>query len=154
MKLDVEARTLWISFRVRAALSVIVLGLAGGAVVGQSGCSNQSEGQRCSTLGDNAGTDDCQSVSSTGVPLVCKPKSQLNGAQDDLCCPQDPTKATVPACQAPGSGGIVPPAPADGGGDSSVRDSATPDTSTPDTSIPDTSTPDTSTGDAGDASTD
>jgi hypothetical protein len=153
MKLDVEARTPRTSFRVRAALTVIVLGLGVGAAVGQSGCSNQSEGQRCSTLGDNAGTDDCQSVSSTGVPLICKPKTQLNGAQDDLCCPQNPSEATVPACQAPGSGGIVPPAPSDGGAETSV-DSGARDTSTPDTSTPDTSTPDASGDGSADTSTD
>jgi|GEM_PF-2493930 len=85
--------------RLGAAMAALALGLA--VLVGQASCSNQSEGQRCNTLGDNGGNDDCQDG------LVCKPKAQLNGAQDDLCCPLTGTP-TVAACQAPGGGAVVP----------------------------------------------
>lgn len=85
--------------RLGAAMAVLALGLV--VLVGQASCSNQSEGQRCNTLGDNGGNDDCQDG------LVCKPKAQLNGAQDDLCCPLTGTP-TVAACQAPGGGAVVP----------------------------------------------
>ncbi len=146
-----EPRTPWNSFRVRATLAATALALATTFGTFGSACSNQSEGQRCSVLGDNAGTDDCQSVSSTGVPLVCKPKTQLNGAQDDLCCPQNPAQATVPACQAPGSSGIVPPPPSEAGPTTDAALSDASDATTADTSLPDTSLPDTSTPDAADS---
>lgn len=144
MKLDVEARAAKNSFRARVALTMTVLALGAMGVVGQSGCSNQAEGQRCNTQGDNGGTDDCQAVSSTGVALVCKPTSQLNGAQDSLCCPQDPSKATVSVCQAPGTGGIVPPAPT--ATSDASQDSATDTSTSPDTSVLDSSKPDTTPG--------
>ncbi|HQY62075.1 MAG: hypothetical protein IPF92_12895 [Myxococcales bacterium] len=91
--------------RLGAATAALALGLA--VLLGQASCSNQSEGQRCNILGDNAGNDDCQEG------LVCKPKGQLNGAQDDLCCPLVGAP-TVAACQAPGGGAVVP-VPAEAG---------------------------------------
>jgi len=97
------------SSRMRALFAFVGLGLAALVAVAEGACSNQSEGQRCSTLGENGGSDDCQS------PLVCKQKSLLNGAQDDLCCPQNPAQATVPACQSPSSDASVPPSPSDAG---------------------------------------
>lgn len=97
------------SARMRALFAFVGLGLAALVAVAEGACSNQSEGQRCSTLGENGGSDDCQS------PLVCKQKSLLNGAQDDLCCPQNPAQATVPACQSPSSDASVPPSPSDAG---------------------------------------
>lgn len=97
------------SSRVRALFAFVGLGLAALVAMAEGACSNQSEGQRCSTLGENGGSDDCQS------PLVCKQKSLLNGAQDDLCCPQNPAQATVPACQSPSSDASVPPSPSDAG---------------------------------------
>ncbi|MBL9108941.1 MAG: hypothetical protein JNM74_06715 [Myxococcales bacterium] len=97
------------SSRVRALFAFVGLGLAALVAVAEGACSNQSEGQRCSTLGENGGSDDCQS------PLVCKQKSLLNGAQDDLCCPQNPAQATVPACQSPSSDASIPPSPSDAG---------------------------------------
>ena len=93
------------SVRIGLATALLALGLT--AVLGQASCSNQGEGGRCNVLGDNNGLDDCQ----TG--LVCKPKATLNGAQDDLCCPESTAAATNVLCQAPGGGGVQPPAPAD-----------------------------------------
>lgn len=119
--------------RVGLATALLALGLA--AVLGQASCSNQGEGERCNILGDNGGNDDCQ------VGLVCKPKAQLNGAQDDLCCPLT-GPATVVACQAPGGGNVIP-VPAEGGAD----------VGTPDASVAETST-DAATDAASDATTD
>jgi len=126
------------SSRIRALFAFVGLGLAALVAVAEGACSNQSEGQRCSTLGENGGSDDCQS------PLVCKQKSLLNGAQDDLCCPQNPAQATVPACQSPSSDASVPPSPSDAG------DAATdaPATDGGDGGI-DSSSPPTDGGDAG-----
>ncbi len=104
--------------RVGLAGALLALGLAG--ALGQAACSNQSEGQRCNTLGDNGGNDDCQ------IGLVCKPKDQLNGAQDDLCCPLTGAP-TVAACQPPGGGNVVP-IPAEAGPDATPPTDASPDT--------------------------
>lgn len=132
--------------RLGAATAVLALGLA--VLLGQASCSNQSEGERCNTLGDNGGNDDCQ------VGLVCKPKSQLNGAQDDLCCPLTGTP-TVAACQAPGGGTVVPvPAEAGPTPDASSPDASSPDASTPDASSPDASSPDATSDASADAADD
>ena len=123
----------------RARVIFAVCGLAAAlavAVVGGAGCSNQSEGQRCSHLGDNGGNDDCI------APLICKLQSELANAQDDLCCPPAGGAVTVAACTPKGGGVQVTPPNDSGASDSSAADTSTADTSTADTSAPDTSTPD------------
>lgn len=119
--------------RLLATLALLGLGVA---ILGQTGCSNQSEGQRCSVDNNN---DDCQEN------LVCKPKDQLNGAQDSLCCPADSSKATAPACRPP-SQTTTTPTPVD----ASTTDSST-DAST---DSGDSATGDATTDSSTDASTD
>jgi hypothetical protein len=51
-----------------------------------AGCSNQSEGERCSRLAGSTGNDDCESG------LTC----QLVGSLE-LCCPTDRV-SSVPEC--------------------------------------------------------
>jgi hypothetical protein len=84
-------------------------------------CSNQGEGERCDTRGENGGNDDCLDG------LKCTRADTLGtGASADLCCPVDRTKATTAGCK-------LPPAPA--GGDASIPplpDGATPDVVTSD----------------------
>ncbi len=95
--------------RLLATLALLGLGVA---VLGQVGCSNQSEGQRCSIDNNN---DDCQDG------LICKSKDLLNGAQDSLCCPADSKAAVAPACRPP-SQATTTPTPT---GDASTTDSST-----------------------------
>jgi hypothetical protein len=121
--------------RLLATLALLGLGVA---VLGQAGCSNQSEGQRCSV---ENGNDDCQDG------LICKSKDLLNGAQDSLCCPADSKAAVAPACRPP-SQTTTPPAPT---GDASTSDAST-DSST-DASV-DGSTSDATSDSSTDSSTD
>jgi hypothetical protein len=108
-----------------AARAALVGGLLAGLAVA---CSNQGEGERCDTLADNGGNDDCQDG------LVCTPGTSLNPPQStDRCCPQDRTQAQTSVCQQPTTsvGGDAAPPPFDSGlhdgpsGDSSNPDSAT-----------------------------
>jgi hypothetical protein len=92
---SIARRALWIGL-----VSFSALVLAGSATVG---CSNQGEGARCDTLGDNAGNGECQDG------LVCDPPSQLNGSFDNvgmtfgICCPGDRSLATTTICSIPAS---------------------------------------------------
>lgn len=122
--------------RLLATLALLGLGVA---VLGQAGCSNQSEGQRCSLENNN---DDCQEN------LVCKAKDLLNGAQDSLCCPADSEKATAPACRPP-SQTTTTPTPVD----ASTSDSST-DASNDASDAGDASTSDATTDGSSDGSTD
>jgi len=111
MKLGLEARAENPTLRARVLAAVLCLAAAAlGSVAAFPGCSNQGEGQRCSTLGENGGNDDCASN------LRCTKKDLIEGAQDDLCCPEDLAKSTVAACKARG-GGVVAPPPNDAGTD-------------------------------------
>jgi hypothetical protein len=72
--------------------------LAGVVAVG-SGCSNQGEGERCTSIrnaeGNSAinGTQDCQDG------LVCYPAFNIEATGDyDRCCPANLAQATVEAC--------------------------------------------------------
>lgn len=62
-----------------------------GGVVLIGACSQQKEGEVCSTANGN---DDCD----TDNNLQCDPAVQLNNVTSDRCCPIDRTKATHPAC--------------------------------------------------------
>ncbi len=116
-----------------AASTLLGLGLAA-----SSACSNQGEGQRCSTFGENGGNDDCVNG------LVCTAKNLLNGAQDDLCCPQDRTPATVSEkCRIPQASVV---------GDASPQ--PRPDATPPDAAPPDAAPPDAAADAAGDATLD
>jgi hypothetical protein len=126
--------------RLLATLALLGLGVA---VLGQVGCSNQSEGQRCSVDNNN---DDCQEN------LICKPKDQLNGAQDSLCCPADSEKATAPACRPPGQSNAVP-TPVDASTTDATTDSSTDAGDAGDGSTSDATT-DSSTDASSDASSD
>jgi hypothetical protein len=85
-----------------------------------------AEGERCDVRSDNAGNDDCQSG------LRCTPKSELNGAQSDICCPPSRASATTAICaQPPSPGGNVPPTDS-GAADTSVTDTGAPDQSVED----------------------
>ena len=103
------------------------------------GCSNQAEGERCDTNGDNGGNDDCQSG------LVCVHANQLNGASDsDRCCPPDRSRATADICKlstTPVGGDAAPPPSNDSGTtpDVNVQDSGGGDA--PVDSPPDTASP-------------
>ena len=73
-------------------------------------CSGQGEGERCSTLADNNGNDDCAGS------FVCTAKGGLNGVSDvDRCCPADRTKATTLLCQVQSASGFDAAPPPDTG---------------------------------------
>lgn len=72
-------------------------------------CTNQGEGDRCSTLNGN---DDCQDG------LVCTPGSALNPPQNtDICCPSDRSQATTTVCSIGAGDGGQAPLPDAGGSD-------------------------------------
>lgn len=73
-------------------------------------CSNQGEGERCDTQGENNGNSECQSG------LRCTPAAELSGSQVDRCCPEVRESATVDICK-PITGSASPPGVVDGGRD-------------------------------------
>jgi hypothetical protein len=87
-------------------------------------CSNQGEGERCTSRGDNGGNDECQEglkCTTTGLNGV------VQGAYEGRCCPPDQTQATTTICQqaaSPAGGDAAVPTPIDSG-------AGAPDTSTP-----------------------
>ncbi|MDB4995024.1 MAG: hypothetical protein JWM74_2456 [Myxococcaceae bacterium] len=86
-------------------------------------CSNMAEGERCDVRSDNAGNDDCQDG------LRCTPKSELTGAQSDICCPPARASATTAICaQAPSPGGNVPPTDSGAADTSQAQDTSVQDT--------------------------
>ncbi len=101
-----------------------------GSVTGLGGCSQQAEGERCSTLNGN---DDC----SDG--FECAPASDFQGQSNaDLCCPPKGQSASSSLCQirngqAPFD--AAPPA-VDSSADTSAADaSVAPDAAGPDASV-------------------
>jgi hypothetical protein len=102
----------------RLALLLCAL-VPAGLAFGSPGCSNQGEGERCSTFNAN---DDCQNG------LICLSK-EITQQPSDLCCPPKPLPPNVPEC-IPGSG---TPAPEAGTPDSAQPDVAQPDTATAET---------------------
>jgi hypothetical protein len=91
-----------------------------------SACSNQGEGERCSSKSENKGAEDCQSG------LVCIPVSTDSTNADERCCPADPGQATTAVCKRPSAGQDAAPPP---------QDSSVPDTTPPVDSGNDTSPP-------------
>jgi hypothetical protein len=84
--------------RLRSAICTAVVALAGVVAVG-SGCSNQGEGERCTSIGNAGGntatngTQDCQDG------LVCYQAFNIQATGDyDRCCPANLAQATVEAC--------------------------------------------------------
>lgn len=129
---------------IAAAFALVAILTLGG------GCSNQGEGERCDTRGQNNGTDDCQSG------LQCFKPSDLNGVPTTdqytgRCCPPDRTRATTDVCRlgsTPVGADAAPPA------DASLPDVQVSDSGA-DTAPPsDTGAPDTGTDAAGDAPAD
>ena len=117
------------------AHGLVVLSLAALASALGVGCSDQGEGERCSTQNNN---DDC-----TSGTLVCVTAASLGKSENfDRCCPPDPTQVTTSACTPTtnlpiGEAG----APDASGADSSVVDSSVQDSVAPDTSVVDANTP-------------
>ena len=78
-------------------------------------CSNQAEGERCDTHGDNGGNDDCKSG------LVCVKAALLNGAPaSDRCCPPDRSRSSTDVCRLPSNpvgADSAPPDQTDAGSD-------------------------------------
>jgi hypothetical protein len=109
------------------AISLVALA----CVLGTGGCSNQSEGDQCSTANGN---DDCQDG------LACVSGAPFN-SNYDRCCPPDPTQVTTQACTPP----TTLPLGDSGSPDTSTVDSSAVDSSTLDTSVVDSSVVDTST---------
>jgi hypothetical protein len=99
----------------QALLAIVVLG-GGLALVPATGCSNQGEGERCNTLSDNNGAEDCQSG------LVCTAVGNLGikpfeGAGDGRCCPLARETAMTAVCKL--SVGAIP---SDAGGSDAATD--------------------------------
>jgi hypothetical protein len=76
---------------------VSLLACVAGSVVLGPGCFNSSEGQPCSTYGENAGDNECKNG------LVCTPYNLLNGGgyTKDVCCPTDRSQSTTVICDLP-----------------------------------------------------
>ncbi len=108
-----------------------------GAVAFAAACSGQGEGERCSTLADNNGNDDCAGS------LVCTPAGQLNGTANstDRCCPADRTQATTPVCAVQTAIGIDSGLPSDGSTAADVTPSETGTDAAPKDTGTDTATP-------------
>jgi hypothetical protein len=98
--------------RVRLAPLLVAPLLA--AFVAVAACSNEAEGEPCST--DN-GNNDCQD----GLECI-PPRNQQATNATDVCCPPNPAQATTPACTVNGSVEAGNPAPPDG---STMPESAT-----------------------------
>jgi hypothetical protein len=110
--------------RVRLAFSLVVCLLS--TVVTVGACSNESEGQPCSTANGN---DDCDD----GLVCVKPPNSAATNAPT-VCCPQDLSQATTPECSVPsftlGDGSTAAPETSTSG-DGPATDAAA-DTTSPD----------------------
>jgi hypothetical protein len=101
-------------------LSLACLGLAASLLV--PACTDEGEGQPCSTLGVNGGDDECQ------PNLICTTDTLYKGG---VCCPSNRALAITIICkEAMGSGSdAMPPAdvgpPADAGADGGMTDGPT-----------------------------
>lgn len=99
------------------------------AIVGAvaTACQGSSEGQPCSTLGNDMGDSECKDG------LVCTPQGLLNGGYTkDVCCPSNRATATTLICMLPAN--PVPDAgpPADVGSPDTSADTGSEDTGTTD----------------------
>lgn len=100
--------------RLRSAICIAVVALAGIVVAG-SGCGGQGEGQRCtSIMTGNAATDGTQECASG---LICVSGNGNGNYPYDKCCPPPGTPATVLACGGNVDSGVNPSAGADAGFD-------------------------------------
>ncbi len=88
----------------------LVLGVA-------SGCADQAEGERCDQQNGSNPSNDC----AAGLVCVSVPPSLKAPAGASICCPPNPTNATVAACR----GGVQLLTDGGSGGSTSTTDAGT-----------------------------
>jgi len=97
---------------------VVLVAIGAGLLLATPACSNQAEGERCDTRGDNFGNDECDDN------MRCTPAVELTGSATDRCCPNNRAQSETAICKVPGNpigGDAAPPSDA-AAGDASASD--------------------------------